>query len=170
MKLLFSLFRGHHVACSFALMSIALTSASSVSAQAVTYLTIETGHSMTVSVPGLTRIAVGDERIAGVVAIGRSQVVINGKAPGRTTVFIWSDEGRASYEVAVQGQGLDDMVPIIRAALAISVPRTFRKHGGMGRALAMHADIANAIERRDGAGAALAMQRLLEDTYDQNFN
>jgi Flp pilus assembly secretin CpaC len=117
-KLLFSLFRGHHVACSFALMSIALTSASSVSAQAVTYLTIETGHSMTVSVPGLTRIAVGDERIAGVVAIGRSQVVINGKAPGRTTVFIWSDEGRASYEVAVQGQGLDDMVPIIRVALA----------------------------------------------------
>jgi DNA-binding FadR family transcriptional regulator len=59
---------------------------------------------------------------------------------------------------------------VIRAALAISVPRTFRKHGGMSRALAMHADIANAIERRDGDGAALAMKRLLEDTYDRNFS
>jgi len=80
-------------------------------------LYLETGHSETVNAAGLTRVAVGDERIAGVTAIGRDQVLIVGKSPGSTTVFVWSALGRTNYEIFVYAQGLDDMVPIIERAI-----------------------------------------------------
>ena len=58
---------------------------------------------------------------------------------------------------------------VIRAALEISVPRTFEKFGGMSRSMAMHADIARAIEQSRPEAAARAATRLLEDTYQRNF-
>ena len=58
---------------------------------------------------------------------------------------------------------------VIRAALEISVPRTFEKFGGMDRSMAMHADIARAIEQSKPEAAARAATRLLEDTYQRNF-
>lgn len=58
---------------------------------------------------------------------------------------------------------------VIRAALAISVPKTFAKFGGMGHALAMHAAIVKAIEQRDPAKAAKAAEKLIADTYERNF-
>lgn len=58
---------------------------------------------------------------------------------------------------------------VVRTALSISVPKTFRQHGGMRHALAMHGDIVEAIRRRDEAGAEAAARRLLEHTYRRNF-
>jgi len=58
---------------------------------------------------------------------------------------------------------------VIRAALEISVPRTFEKFGGMSHSMAMHADIARAIEQSKPEAAARAATRLLEDTYQRNF-
>ena len=58
---------------------------------------------------------------------------------------------------------------VIRAALAISVPRTFKKFGGMKHSMTMHADIARAIEQSKPEAAARAATRLLEDTYQRNF-
>jgi len=80
-------------------------------------LYLETGHSETVNTSGLTRVAVGDERIAGVTAIGRDQVLIVGKSPGSTTIFVWSALGRTNYEIFVYAQGIDDLVPIIEHAI-----------------------------------------------------
>ena len=65
---------------------------------------------------GLTRVAVGDGRIAGVVPVGTSQVVVNGKAPGHTTIFIWAGGTRTTYEVTVTAQQLDDVAQMIRSA------------------------------------------------------
>ena len=67
--------------------------------------------------PGLSRVAVGDGRIAGVVPIGSSQLVINGKAPGHTTVFIWEAGLRATYEVTVTEQQVDQIAQMLRTSI-----------------------------------------------------
>ncbi|GAC1533685.1 MAG: hypothetical protein NVS2B17_01690 [Candidatus Velthaea sp.] len=91
---------------------------SGVAAQDVTAVSIRSGHSVIISAPGLTRVGVGDGRIAGVVPIANSEVLINGKAPGRTTVFIWRGSVRATYEVTVTEQNLDDLASMLRASIS----------------------------------------------------
>src|SRR5665213_1881336 len=68
------------------------------SADPVTLLSVQSGHSVLLNTHGLTRVAVGDGRIAGVVPVGTSQVVVNGKLPGHTTVIVWTHSGRQTYE------------------------------------------------------------------------
>ena len=82
-----------------------------------TILSVQTGHSVVLDVQDLSRVAVGDGRIAGVVPIGTSQVVINGKSAGHTTVFIWSKTGRQSYEITVTEQAFDDIAKLLRTAI-----------------------------------------------------
>jgi Flp pilus assembly secretin CpaC len=93
--------------------------AAPASADQVTLLSIQSGHSVLLKAEGLTRVAVGDGRIAGVVPIGTSQVVVNGKAPGHTTVFVWADGKRQTYEVTVTQQELDDVAQMIRSAISV---------------------------------------------------
>ena len=87
------------------------------SADSVSVLSIQSGHSVILNAPGLERVAVGDGRIAGVVPIGTTQVVINGKTGGHTTVFIWSASGRETYEVTVTEQNLDDLARMLRGTI-----------------------------------------------------
>jgi Flp pilus assembly secretin CpaC len=92
--------------------------ATPVRAQSISFLSLQSGHSTVISAQGLTRAAVGDGRIAGVVAIGTSQVVINAKAAGHTTITIWLAGGtRANYEVTVTQQQGDDLARVIRMAI-----------------------------------------------------
>ena len=70
---------------------------------------------------------------------------------------------------AAHNRFLMPVASVIRAALEISVPRTFEKFGGLEHSLAMHADIARAIEQNRPEAAARAATRLLEDTYQRNF-
>jgi Flp pilus assembly secretin CpaC len=86
-------------------------------AEPVTLLSIQSGHSILLKAEGLSRVAVGDGRIAGVLPIGTSEVVVNGKAPGHTTLFIWSDGKRETYEVTVTQQELDDLAQMLRSAI-----------------------------------------------------
>jgi Flp pilus assembly secretin CpaC len=90
-------------------------------ADSVSLLSIQSGHSVVLRAQGLTRVAVGDGKIVGAVPVGTSQVVINGKAPGHTTVFIWAGGVREAYEVTVTAQQLDDVAQMIRTA--IDAPR-----------------------------------------------
>jgi len=83
----------------------------------VQLLSVQTAHSVLLQTPGLTRVAVGDGRIAGVVPIGSSQLVINGKAPGHTTVFIWESGRRVSYEVTVTEQQVDQIAQMLRTSI-----------------------------------------------------
>ena len=82
-----------------------------------TILSIQSGHSLTINADGLTRVAVGDGRIAGVVPIGNSQIIINGKSPGHTTVLVWAGDRRSSYEVTVTEQATDDIARMLRSAI-----------------------------------------------------
>ena len=78
---------------------------------------MQSGHSVLLKAEGLTRVAVGDGRIAGVVPVGTSQVVVNGKTPGHTTIFIWAGGQRMTYEVTVTEQQLDDVAQMLRSSI-----------------------------------------------------
>lgn len=91
--------------------------AAPVCADQVSLISIQSGHSILLKAEGLTRVAVGDGRIAGVVPIGTSQVVVNAKAPGHTTVFVWAGGKRVTYEVTVTEQQLDDLAQMLRSAI-----------------------------------------------------
>jgi DNA-binding FadR family transcriptional regulator len=58
---------------------------------------------------------------------------------------------------------------VIRAALTVSIPKTFKEFGGIEHSLEMHRAIALAIAKRDGLAAAHASETLLLATYKQNF-
>jgi pilus assembly protein CpaC len=100
-----------------AIAAISLCSPRPVQADSVQLLSIQTGHSVLLKAEGLTRVAVGDGRIAGVVPIGTSQVVVNGKTAGHTTIMIWAHGARTSYEVTVTEQQLDDLGQMLRTAI-----------------------------------------------------
>jgi pilus assembly protein CpaC len=100
-------------------LALAVLTAGPAAAQSETVqlLSVQSGHSVLLQTPGLTRVAVGDGRIAGVVPIGSSQLVINGKAPGHTTVFIWEGGGRVTYEVTVTEQEVDQIAQMLRTSI-----------------------------------------------------
>jgi pilus assembly protein CpaC len=67
-------------------------------------ITITVGKSHVIETPGdMARVAVADD-IVEAVAITQREVVLNGKAPGETTVLIWQTNGggRLSYNVTVE--------------------------------------------------------------------
>lgn len=97
---------------------LALFPSVGVAADSVSLLSVQSGHSVILQTPGLARVAVGDGRIAGVLPVGTSQLVINGKAPGRTTVFVWEAGRRVTYEVTVSEQNMDDLAQMIRSAIS----------------------------------------------------
>lgn len=97
--------------------SFLLAPAYALAQENVKPISLQTGHSVVLSEPGLTRVAVGDGQIAGVLPIGTQQVVINGKAPGRTTVFVWDKQGRTTYEVEVVQQDIDNLANLIRQSI-----------------------------------------------------
>lgn len=86
-------------------------------AETVSLLSVQSGHSVLLQTPGLSRVAVGDGRIAGVLPIGTSQLVVNGKAPGHTTVFVWLGGHRETYEVTVTEQTMDDLAQMLRTSI-----------------------------------------------------
>ncbi len=87
-------------------------------AERVSLISLQSGHSVILRAPNVQRIAVGDGRIAGVVPVGSSQIVINGKAPGHTTVFVWTPGGRSTYEVTVTEQQVDDLAQMLRTSVS----------------------------------------------------
>lgn len=86
-------------------------------AESVSILSVQSGHSIVLRTPGLVRVAVGDSRIAGVLPIGTTQLVVNGKAPGETTVFVWMGGHRETYEVTVTEQTMDDLAQMLRSSI-----------------------------------------------------
>jgi pilus assembly protein CpaC len=91
----------------------------SVLADSPTPLGVRTGQSIVVRTPGLVRVAVGNGKIAGIVPIGTSEVVVNGKVAGNTTVIVWAADGRRDYTVTVSDAALDDLRRMIAAAIPI---------------------------------------------------
>ncbi len=103
---------------SAAIFACALAAPIASRAEDVHYLALQTGHSMVLPVKNLRRVAVGDADCLGVVAIGRSQLVLNAKSAGHTSVFVWSGDQRSTYEVVVSSQMVDGVASMLRAAVS----------------------------------------------------
>jgi pilus assembly protein CpaC len=101
----------------FATVAASIVAPVSSDAAATMPLALRTGQSLVITTPGLSRVAVGDGKVAGVVPIGNSEIVVNGKSAGRTTLFVWSNGARRTYDVTVSEQDLDNMRKMLEAAI-----------------------------------------------------
>jgi pilus assembly protein CpaC len=88
-----------------------------VSADASTPLRLRTGESISVATPRLTRVAVGDGKIAGVMAVGNSEIVISGRSVGRTTLLVWTGDGRRTFDVTISEQSLENVRQMMQRAI-----------------------------------------------------
>lgn len=90
-----------------------------VSAASGTVISLAAGQSTVLHLNNLERVAVGDKDIAGVVPIGDTQLLINAKGPGRTSVIAWTGhpEVRHVYDVTVTIQGLDVLAQMLRSTI-----------------------------------------------------
>ncbi len=89
-----------------------------VHAEAPRLITLQSGHSLVLTTPGLTQVAVGDKTIVAAVPIGTNEVVINAKGPGHTSIFVWYGGTRVTYELTVTPQVLDDLAEMVRSAIS----------------------------------------------------
>ena len=80
-------------------------------------MTMRTGQSLIVSTPGLSRVAIGDGKIAGVVPVGNSEIVVSGRTAGRTTLLVWTAGGRRTYDVTVTEQSLQSLRDMMQGAI-----------------------------------------------------
>jgi Flp pilus assembly secretin CpaC len=85
--------------------------------QAVTTIYVPSGQSATVAVAGVTRLAIGDSQIAGVLMAANGQLLVNGKSHGETTLFVWQGTTRKTYLVEVTQASLDEYARVIRNAI-----------------------------------------------------
>lgn len=84
-----------------------------------TFLSLPTGQSTVLRTNDLHRVAVGDKDIVGVVPIGNTQLLVNAKGPGRTSLIVWSGnpEVRHLYDVTVTVAGVDTLAQMLRSTI-----------------------------------------------------
>ncbi len=135
--------------------AFAATSAAPATSESVAVYSIQTGRSIVLKTPDLERVAVGDSKIAGIVPLGTSEVVINGKSPGHTTIFIWMNGARKTYEFTVTDQNLDAIAGILRGAIdqpdveIVTFGQNIILRGTVPDAAAM-AKVSDVLKRFDG--------------------
>ena len=108
-----------HTVTLLALVAQALTLAQPTEAQEPELITVAQGNSQVVSsATNLERVLIGNPDIADVVAVSARDIVVNGIAPGTTTLLFWETGGlRSTYTVRVTldaatiGSELDRLFP-----------------------------------------------------------
>jgi len=102
-----------------ALAAVAVAAAPlSAFAEASIPMTMRTGQSLIVATPQLSRVAIGDGRIAGVTPVGNSEIVVSGRTAGRTSLLVWTGAGRRTYDVTVTEQSLGNLRQMLQGAIA----------------------------------------------------
>jgi len=93
-------------------------------------LNLGIGTQKVLTVPGLSRIAVGDPSVADVKTVGNNQVLVVGAGEGKTTLLIWQSGGRRkSYAVSVKKQDPNETINEIRNLLGNTEGITVRLLG-----------------------------------------
>lgn len=64
-------------------------------------LTVGAGQSRTMTLYGLLKAAIANPEVADVVVVSSSELILVGKQTGTTTMILWSDMGRQTYQVEV---------------------------------------------------------------------
>jgi pilus assembly protein CpaC len=97
---------------------LALFAADTARAQESSTINLGVGTQKVITVPGTTRIALGDPNVAEVKAIGNNQILISGSSEGRTTLLVWKSSGqRVSYLVTVRRQDPNEVISEIKKLL-----------------------------------------------------
>lgn len=103
------------IAMIFAFVFVLLGTAYAQEEQSVA---IGVGTQKVINVPGIARIAIGDSGIADVKVLGTSQVLIVGKAEGRTTLLLWKSNGsRLNFMVNVRKKDPNELIEEIKRLL-----------------------------------------------------
>jgi pilus assembly protein CpaC len=97
---------------------LALFAAGTARAQESSTINLGVGTQKVMTVPGTTRIALGDPSIAEVKVIGNNQILVIGQAEGKTTLLVWKSSGqRVSYLVTVRKQDPNEVISEIKKLL-----------------------------------------------------
>jgi Flp pilus assembly secretin CpaC len=78
---------------------------------------IQSGHSVVIDEPSLVRVAVGDRNVVSIRAIALRQLLVTGRAPGQTTVIVWTKTQRLSYQIAVTEDTADRLAAMMQSAI-----------------------------------------------------
>jgi Flp pilus assembly secretin CpaC len=100
--------------CCFAILATSLPAGADGPGQ---ILSIATGHSLILHGHGISKVAIGDGRIAAAVPLDSSKVLVNPKTAGDTTIFLWDLDGQHTYELTVTDARLDHVVGLLRTAI-----------------------------------------------------
>jgi pilus assembly protein CpaC len=73
------------------------------------------GQQTVLTLPGLTRVAVGDPNVADVHVQGNGEVLILGKTAGHTTIIFWKGEQRDLREVEVGNDHTGDLDQLVHS-------------------------------------------------------
>lgn len=107
------------LAAAIALLCLGLLSADSLPMEKV----IGAGSSEIIQCKDAKRVVVGDPYIADVVALSSTEILLNGKSPGTTVLYVWDASGRRTYKVVVKPPELDLSGLCAEIATEVSDPR-----------------------------------------------
>ncbi|MCP3161790.1 type II and III secretion system protein family protein [Myxococcus qinghaiensis] len=97
---------------------VAMVASGSALAQDGTSVSLGVGAQKVLTIPGLSKVALGDPAIAEVKTLGSGQLLITGQAEGKTTLLIWKTTGqRVSYLVNVRKQDPNEVISEIKRLL-----------------------------------------------------
>lgn len=93
-----------------------------VAAAGAQSIVVGVGSSRIITGSGIKQVAVSDPAVVDVQPVTSSEVLMIGKAPGLTQVFVWDRSGRREYEVTVTSAkaGVESFAKAIQAEIAIA--------------------------------------------------
>lgn len=102
----------------FRLTILALALAVPAFAQEGAEISIGVGMQRVITVPGTTKLAVGNPSVADVRALSNGQILISGGSEGRTTLLVWKASGqRITYPISVRKVDPNQVVSEIKKLL-----------------------------------------------------
>jgi pilus assembly protein CpaC len=111
-------------------VAVVLGSAPSFADEDASTISLGLGIQKVINVPNIARIALGNPDVADVRPLGQNQVILLGKAEGRTTLLVWKASGaRLSYLLNVTKKDADKVIEEIKELLRDPEGITLRKIG-----------------------------------------
>lgn len=114
-------------------------------------LGIVVGCSRILPVDGVVRVAVADPNIVDVLVVSKTELIVNGKSLGRTTLYVWDSTGCTGYDVRV----LEDNEELLREiSEVIGLPEVMVRFAGSTLLLEGICQTDDEYERADKIGRA----------------
>jgi pilus assembly protein CpaC len=110
-------------------VAAALCVAASVQAQEGGEIALGIGMDKAINMPGVTRVAVGDDKVCDVTSLGGNQLLIKGRGEGKTSILVFKGQQRATYTCIVRRTDPDQVVNEVKRLLGEMEGVTVRKVG-----------------------------------------